>query len=292
MVTSNNSNRLSKSELLRVEKALFEITRKQKNQDSPAELPVIGGITFWNSIGQLLTNMESELSETIMEEGMSGKAQLLSRRLGTARTCIEDLTRMRLNAFTRHAITSGLLLERSKGSTNNNGFQRIEWERHDPSERIFYGGISELTEKYKIAVFWKSLLGSSEEVSTFSDSQLVHKPLTQFTPDSDDKQVFEKIPTNTEREWREPDIDEEDRIRELEAFPEHASSQAESKSSEEKIKDDSDDLIRIRIIKDISDPIISSDGTEMALNQGDIEFCQSLIAETLIAAGLAEPATI
>ena len=49
---------------------------------------------------------------------------------------------------------------------------------------------------------------------------------------------------------------------------------------------------RIRIIKDLNDPIISEDGTELLLNAGDIESCSALIADTLIAAGLAEPAPV
>jgi len=78
----------------------------------------------------------------------------------------------------------------------------------------------------------------------------------------------------------------------LDAFPEHAASQAESKSNSEVPEIPSESLLRIRILKDVSDPIITADGTEMILTEGDIESCPSLIAETLIAAGLAEPAPV
>ena len=74
------------------------------------------GIGFWDAVGQLLQNMETELSETVREEGMTAKAQLLSRRLGVARTCVRDLTRIRLASFTRHAITSNLLNSVNKDS--------------------------------------------------------------------------------------------------------------------------------------------------------------------------------
>ena len=50
--------------------------------------------------------------------------------------------------------------------------------------------------------------------------------------------------------------------------------------------------MRILILKDLDDPIISADGSEMVLTAGDVESCSSLIAETLIAAGLAEPAPL
>jgi hypothetical protein len=78
----------------------------------------------------------------------------------------------------------------------------------------------------------------------------------------------------------------------LDAFPEHASSQAESKSVADILEATGDSLLRIRILKNVSDPIVTADGTEMNLTEGDIESCPSLIAETLIAAGLAEPAPI
>ncbi|MBT6683297.1 MAG: hypothetical protein HOB55_00360, partial [Euryarchaeota archaeon] len=54
----------------------------------------------------------------------------------------------------------------------------------------------------------------------------------------------------------------------------------------------SNNLLRIKILKDLSDPIITEDGTEILLIAGDIESCPALIAETLIAAGLAEAAPI
>jgi hypothetical protein len=52
------------------------------------------------------------------------------------------------------------------------------------------------------------------------------------------------------------------------------------------------DLMRIRILQDLSDPIIAEDGSEITLVEGDVESCPSLIAETLIAAGLAVAAPI
>jgi len=95
-----------------------------------------------------------------------------------------------------------------------------------------------------------------------------------------------------EEQWEEPDFDEEDRIREMDDYPEHASSPSESGSMEEQPSKESDNLLRIKVLKDVEDPILMADGSEVVLTQGDIETCPSLIAEILIAAGLAEAAPI
>ena len=293
MVVNTSNRRLTKNELVSVEKVLFELTRKQKNQGVPVELPTVDDLSFWSSVGQLLQHMETELSETIRDEGMNAKAQLLSRRLGVARTCVRDFTRMRLNAFTSHAVMSNLMRGLEGEADPSNGFQRLEWGRHDPAERIFYTGIGNLTEKYKSEVYWSALLGLSEETRQEDSVPLVHKPLTQFTEErASEPARSAREPARDDGAWEEPDIDEEDRIRDLDAFPEHATSQAESKSFQESHKSTGADLIRIRILKNVTDPILTADGSEMVLTEGDVESCPSLLAETLIAAGLAEPAPI
>ena len=137
MTVDSDTRRLLKKELEGIHKSLIEITRKQKSQNTPVEIAMPEGIGFWDSVGQLLQNMEIELSETVRDEGMTAKAQLLSRRLGVARTCVTDLTRMRLTAFTTHAVMTNLLTH-SNLQAPSNGFQRLEWSKHDPSERVFY----------------------------------------------------------------------------------------------------------------------------------------------------------
>ena len=136
------------------------------------------GIGFWDAIGQLLQNMETELSETVREEGMTAKAQLLSRRLGVARTCVRDLTRIRLASFTRHAITSNLLNSGSKDSRESVGLPLLDWNKHDPSERVFYNGLKDLAEMYKASTSWSNMLGYSESVGVVSD---VSEPLRDFS---------------------------------------------------------------------------------------------------------------
>ena len=111
----------------------------------------------------------------------------------------------------------------------------------------------------------------------------------------DDKDAPATTPppiSRQETEWEEPDFDEEDRIREMDEFPEHAASPSESRTLEEEVEEGASELLRIRVLKDVEDPIMMADGSEVVLTEGDIENCPSLLAEILIAAGLAEVAPI
>ena len=78
----------------------------------------------------------------------------------------------------------------------------------------------------------------------------------------------------------------------MDEFPEHAASPSESRTLDEQTNEEVSELLRIRILKDVEDPILMTDGTEVVLTEGDIETCPSMIAEILIAAGLAEAAPI
>lgn len=287
MAVDSDPRRLSKNELEAVHKSLIEITRKQKSSDTPIDTAMAEGVVFWDAVGQLLQSMETELSEIVRDEGMTAKAQLLSRRLGVARTCVRDLTRIRLTSFTRHAVASNLLNTVNGGSV---GFQRLDWSRHDPSERVFYNGVKDLSEKYKISTSWSSMLGSSEP-----DSETAVNEVSETLRDFSSEEVEDvPVPISPQRheEWEEPDFDEEDRIREMDEFPEHATSPSESRTLEEQTNEEVPELLRILVLKDVADPILMEDGTEVVLTEGDIETCPSLIAEILIAAGLAEAAPI
>ena len=288
MAVGSGPRRLSKNELEAVHKTLIEVTRKQKSSDAPVDIAMAEGVFFWDAVGQLLQGMETELSEAIRDEGMTAKAQLLSRRLGVARTCVRDLTRIRLTSFTRHAVSSSLL----SSAGGSIGFQTLDWSRHDPSERVFYNGVRDLAEKYKVSTSWSSMLGSAEVESVAVVDEVI-ETLEDFSG-ADDKDVPATTPPlpRQESEWEEPDFDEEDRIREMDEFPEHAASPSESRTLEEEVREETSDLLRIRVLKDVEDPILMADGTEVVLTEGDIENCSSIVAEILIAAGLAEAAPI
>ena len=51
-------------------------------------------------------------------------------------------------------------------------------------------------------------------------------------------------------------------------------------------------MIRLRILKDMPEPILDANGEEIELLAGDSFNCHSLMAETLIAAGWAEAAAM
>tara|TARA_B100000700_G_scaffold59709_1_gene65117 strand:- start:11316 stop:12191 length:876 start_codon:yes stop_codon:yes gene_type:complete len=290
--------RLSKHQLQSVNKSLFEIARKQKSSTYPVELPMPN---FWDAVNQLTAHLEAELQETIRNEGMSAKSQILTRQLGNVRTITSDTTRIRLNAFTQHAILSNLM---KGGGVEAEAallqLSTINWKSHDPSERAFYQSLSHLVEKYKHDVSWKSLVNGGENQPTDVIDSGPHEPLTSFSQ-SNEEEISEynekssiKSIGNEELEFiQNAEMDEEDRIRQIEAFPERSTGEEPIPPIEVDISHTiGGDLIRIRIIKDISDPIIGVDGSEMSLVEGDVESCPSLIAETLIAAGLAVAAPL
>jgi hypothetical protein len=51
-------------------------------------------------------------------------------------------------------------------------------------------------------------------------------------------------------------------------------------------------MIRIKMLTDLPAPIMDTDGNELELMEGDVEFCEADFATGLIAAGFAEDASI
>ncbi len=284
--------RLNEKQLAVVEKSLFELLRNQKSQAVPVELPVP---SFWASVGQLLHHLETELAETIRDKGMGAEAQMKSRRLGNIRTCISDLTRLRLNAFTQNAVLSNLMKSpQGDAMSVAVGFQSLDWQRHDAAERAFHAGIGHLVEKYKHEVSWNALQHGSNTETISSPKVVGHPPLTEFSESEEEKSVTSApaapVQPAPADDWDDPDMDEEDRIRQMDPFPDRATGASSPPAPLAPAEDDG--LMRILILKDLDDPIISADGSEMVLTAGDVESCSSLIAETLIAAGLAEAAPL
>ena len=291
MIDEVASSRLTKQQLIVVEKALFELTRQQKSSPNvPKEITIPN---FWSSIRQLLTNLENELAETIRDEGMNAKTQLQSRRLGVARTSVSDLTRLRMNAFAQHAILSNLV-KVPNGKQSQNQVPPLNWQRHDPSERIYYTSIERLVEKYKKDVSWDGMLhGGKPEIMNKSNLG-GNAILTEFN-DSEEVETEQTIstPVPPQEIWNEPELDEEDRIRQMDEFPERATGamSATSIESSNPIGNISD-MKRIRMLQDLVEPIIDEDGTEIQLTAGEVVNFSSLMADTLIAAGFAESAEI
>jgi len=293
MMDDGSSPRLSPSRLMAVDRALDELARTQRRSSIPIELPMPG---FWNAVGQLVQHLEAELAETIRSEGMTAKAQLQSRKLGVVRTAVKDLTRNRLNAFTQHAVLVRLIQSTEDGSLSPGmRLDPIEWGKHDPSERVFHTGIGHLVDKYKHDVSWGSLLSNNWDTPAPPPISPVHTPLTEFIPEKDEREGIEDVASEVQQvpvqHWEDPEYDEEDRIREIDDFPE-ISGTVSPPSEIQKEAPREPDMRRILILQDLDDPIITENGEEITLTTGDIEFCPSIIADTLIAAGIAEAADI
>ncbi len=318
MAHGNNTPRLSPNQLQTVEKSLFEVSRKQKSQTLPVDLPIPD---FWNSVGQLTSHLEAELAETIRAEGMTAKAQLQTRRLGNVRTAATDLTRIRLNAFTQHAVLINLM--KGGGAEAAAAVQHlspIQWDRHDGSERAYYESLGHIVEKYKHDVAWMTLVNGSNGNGGGHGSgheQPVASPepnpsLSEFGAPAEAETAaaasaaasagaVESAPAtpptmlvpDARDAWDDPDFDEEDRIREMDGYPEGPTGAEPSPPVQVTVTQAVGiDLVRIRILKNLSDPIIAEDGSQIRLAEGDVESCPSLIAETLIAAGLAVAAPL
>ena len=227
---------------------------------------------------------------------MTAKAQLQSRKLGVVRTAVKDLARNRLNAFTQHAVLVRLTQSPEEGGLSPGmRLDPIEWNKHDPSERAFYSGVVHLVDKYKHDVSWNSLLSNNWDTPAPPPLSPVHTPLTEFVPGAGDVGEIEPTPPVSvqvsDQDWEDPDYDEEDRIREIDDFPEISGvASPPSELSDDAPKES--EMRRILILQDLDDPIITEEGEEITLRSGDIEFCPSIIADTLIAAGIADPADI
>ena len=293
MMNDGSLPRLSPSRLMAVDRALDELARTQRRSSIPVELPIP---SFWDAVGQLVQHLEAELAETIRSEGMTAKAQLQSRKLGVVRTAVKDLARNRLNAFTQHAVLVRLTQSPEEGGLSPGmRLDPIEWNKHDPSERAFYSGVVHLVDKYKHDVSWNSLLSNNWDTPAPPPLSPVHTALTEFVPGAGDVGEIEPTPPVSvqvsDQDWEDPDYDEEDRIREIDDFPEISGvASPPSELSDDAPKES--EMRRILILQDLDDPIITEEGEEITLRTGDIEFCPSIIADTLIAAGIADPADI
>ena len=97
--------------------------------------------------------------------------------------------------------------------------------------------------------------------------------------------------SDTQEEWVDPDFDDEDRISMMEEYPEVSESPISDDESDVSVDSNvgqTGGMIRLRILKDLPEPILDESGEEIELLEGDSFNCGSLMAQTLIAAGWAE----
>ena len=280
-------------QLAAIESQLHALLRKQAKHALPVDLP---RPDFWNICSQLLQSIEMELAEINRLEGFSARAQTLTRRQANLRRAIADLTRHRLTAFVNHAALANLASTPfgDAAAESSVNMAPVDWQRQDGAERAFHSGVSELIEQYKRNVSWSGLQEGVLETTIVPTpttpsgnaqlDQFVEGGLTEQPPPDVES-------SNSEEGWEDPDIDDEDRISMIEEYPEISeTSPSDEYASENESADPivSGTMMRLRILKDMPEPILDESGEEIELLEGDSFNCGALMAETLIAAGWAE----
>ena len=280
-----------------VEAQLHALLRMQAKHALPVDLP---RPDFWHVCSQLLQSIELELAEINRAEGFSPRTQTLTRRQANLRRAIADLTRHRLNAFVNHAALANLAstpFGDAMAEANTN-LAPVDWQRQDGAERAFHVGVSELIEQYKRNVSWNGLQQGvlNAEIVPQPATPAGNAQLDQFV-DSPDGLTGQKPPEIEQEEvgvWEDPDFDEEDRISMMEEYPEISESVMPEENSEsaDTNEDATGEMMRLRILRDMPEPILDESGEEIELLEGDSFNCGSLMAQTLIAAGWAEAVTL
>ena len=281
-----------------VEAQLHALLRSQAKHALPVDLP---RPDFWHVCSQLLQSIELELAEINRAEGFSPRTQTLTRRQANLRRAIADLTRHRLNAFVNHAALANLAStpfgdDVAEANTN---LAPVDWQRQDGAERAFHVGVSELIEQYKRNVSWNGLQRGvlNADMLPQPTTPAGNAQLDEFvdSPDGLTGQRPPEIEQDVAEVWEDPDFDEEDRISMMEEYPEVSESMIsddESDASVDSIVGQTSGMIRLRILKDLPEPILDDSGEEIELLEGDSFNCISVVAETLIAAGWAEAVTL
>ena len=314
-MAGKTGKQLDTAELKAVEAQLFSLLRQQSKRKMPMDLP---RSVFWQAIAQVLQAIELELATVGRTEGWSVRAQNLSRRQANLRHAVSELTRHRLNAFVGHAALSALSSTPfGDAAPKEANVAAIDWMRHDPAERAFHTGVSELIRKYKHEVSWNHIQsGILSGNITPPPAPAGNAQLDAYVdgPGSLTGQAPPPVaePTN-EAAWEDPDFDEEDLIAAVEGYPELGADEptfAELEAMEKPAapapapaakpepepapaaEEAASGLVRIRIITDLPEGIVSPDGEPLELLEGDVQQLNPLVADTLIAAGLAEAAPL
>ena len=278
-----------------VEAQLHALLRMQAKHALPVDLP---RPDFWQVCSQLLQSIELQLAEISRAEGFSPRTQTLTRRQSNLRRAISDLTRHRLNAFVNHAALSNLAStpfgDASEASAN---LASVDWQRQDGAERAFHVGVSELIEQYKRNVSWNGLQQGvlNAEMMKQPTTPAGNAQLDQFVdnPEGLTGQKPPEIETeDLSQVWVDPEFDDEDLVSMMEEYPEMTDAQVSDEMPEKNEHAEVSGMMRLRILRDMPEPIVDESGEEIELLEGDSFNCGSLMAQTLIAAGWAEAITL
>ncbi|HIG03136.1 MAG TPA: hypothetical protein EYQ53_01950 [Candidatus Poseidoniales archaeon] len=201
-----------------IEDQLYSLQRQQVDRNNPISLP---RQDFWIEVNKVLNMHEENLNSILQNEGHSQKAVTLTRRISNIRRAIADLARKRLVTFLHHTVTSNL---RGSATDAKAGLTPIDWTRHDTHEREFTDGLKQLIKKFRMNVNWDEMIYGSGNApiipvvpaGTTQLDSFVAKPggLTGSGPPPIE------LEERTEQAYQEPEMDEEDRIALMDAFPE------------------------------------------------------------------------
>jgi hypothetical protein len=326
---ADKTRRLDLSKAKSIEEELYATLRQQVERLHPVQLPMTD---FWKRSGALLDHIEGELNNAVKNEGHTLRSHTASRRQANVRRVMTELARKRLVSMLNHAVSSTLGPEGEASSA----IPALDWNKHDPAEQKFHNQCIRLVESFMADVNWSEMqkgAGVTHSIpklpsGTKQLDAFVKKPggLTGRGPPPIDILMAE------EKEIDIQEIDEEDRIAQMEAYPEMME-MANQQTIEEKVEDvieekpvasapsksmTLDDLIQTGSNKDpieekvvlqekdvsqtiellririieSSDEPIMTSDGELNLEVGDVHQLNQVMANYLINSGVAEAAPL
>jgi hypothetical protein len=326
---ADKTRRLDSSKAKSIEEELYATLRQQVERLHPVQLPMTD---FWKRSGALLDHIEGELNNAVKNEGHTLRSHTASRRQANVRRVMTELARKRLVSMLNHAVSSTL----GPDGEASSAIPALDWNKHDPAEQKFHNQCIRLVESFMADVNWSEMqkgAGVTHSIpklpsGTKQLDAFVKKPggLTGRGPPPIDILMAE------EKEIDIQEIDEEDRIAQMEAYPEMME-MANQQTIEEKVEDvieekpvasapsksmTLDDLIQTGSNKDpieekvvlqekdvsqtiellririieSSDEPIMTSDGELNLEVGDVHQLNQVMANYLINSGVAEAAPL
>ena len=135
-----------------IEEELFATRRQQASRHMPVPLP---RQNFWEMVGKLLADIDSNIQDMIMN-GITGlRLQNEQKRQANIRRIASELSRKRLVTMMQYLATQSLRIDSQMGDSQD--LPPMDWQRHDPAEKAFYSGIVTQMDRFKKALDWESM---------------------------------------------------------------------------------------------------------------------------------------
>ena len=135
-----------------IEEELFATRRQQASRHMPVSLP---RQNFWEMVGKLLADIDSNIQDMIMN-GITGlRLQNEQKRQANIRRIASELSRKRLVTMMQYLATQSLRIDAQVGTSQH--LPPMDWQRHDPAEKAFYNGIVTQMDRFKKTVDWESM---------------------------------------------------------------------------------------------------------------------------------------